>query len=91
MKRIKGFRNPFYLDLTDYGEWMICQGLYPNIIKYKVGGDKDMALKLVNDKIAHPANDNELRELYSAIQGLTSLLHKSKVGMSEIPNNHKKE
>ena len=52
-----------------------------------------LALKLVNDKIAHPANDNELRELYSAQQGigLKSLLHKSKGGISEIPNNHKKE
>ena len=49
------------------------------------------SLRLINDKIEHPANDNELRELYSAIQGLKSLLHKSKSGMSGIPNNHKKE
>ena len=49
-----------------------------------------LALKLANDKIEHPANDNELRELYSAIQGLKSLLTKSKNCMSEIPNNHKK-
>jgi hypothetical protein len=58
MKRIEKLENPFYLDLTDYGEWMICQGLYPNIIKYKVGGDKDMALKLI-DKINDFAKNNK--------------------------------
>ena len=45
------------------------------------------SLRLINDKIEHPANDNELRELYSAKQGLKSLLIKSKGGVSEIPNN----
>ena len=45
----------------------------------------ELAMRLVNDKIEYPANDNELRELYSAIQGLKSLLHKSKSGISGIP------
>lgn len=49
-----------------------------------------LALKLVNDKIERHANDNELRELYSAIQGLKSLLTKSKNGISEIPTYYKK-
>ena len=42
-------------------------------------------------ELTQPANGNELRELYLAIQGLKSLLTKSKSGISEIPNNHKKE
>ena len=45
----------------------------------------ELAMRLANDKIAQPANDNESRELYSAQQGLKSLLHKSKSGISGIP------
>lgn len=62
-----------------------------NVVRNQEQAAIKLALKLANDKIEHPANDNELRELYSAIQGLKSLLHKSKGGISEIPNNHKKE
>ena len=62
----------------------------PNVrfwVAYNAHTPIETLIKLANDKIAHPANDNELRELYSAIQGLKSLLTKSKSGVSEFPNN----
>lgn len=58
MKKIEKLENPFYLDLTDWMEWMVCHGEYPNAIKYKVGENKETALKLI-DEINEFAKNNK--------------------------------
>lgn len=50
MKETEELKNPFYLDLTDWMEWMICQGVYPNVIhKYMAGDSKENAIKQINE------------------------------------------